>query len=127
MTGFGFLAVGVGGAIGCWLRWLLGIALNPLFSNMLLGTLAANLSGGFMIGLAVEYFTHHDSLPPELRLFVIVGFLGGLTTFSSFSAEAVELISDRDLAWAFIMIAAHLIGSLAMTWLGVVTMRSLQA
>ena len=126
MTGFGFLEVGAGGALGCWLRWMLGIALNPLFSNMLLGTLAANLSGGFLIGLAIEYFTHHDSLPPELRLFVIVGFLGGLTTFSSFSAEAVELITDRDLGWAFFMIAAHLIGSLAMTWLGVLTMRTLQ-
>lgn len=125
MTGYGFLAVGVGGALGCWLRWLLGIALNPLFSNMLLGTLAANLSGGFLIGMAVEYFVHHDSLPPELRLFVIVGFLGGLTTFSSFSAEAVELMADRDVGWAFIQIATHLIGSLAMTWLGILAVRSL--
>jgi CrcB protein len=125
MSGYGFVAVGVGGALGCWLRWMLGIALNPLFSNMLLGTLVANLSGGFLIGLALEYFVHHDSLPPELRLFVIVGFLGGLTTFSSFSAEAVELIADRDLGWAFIMIATHLLGSLAMTWLGMLTMRSL--
>lgn len=125
MTAYGFLAVGIGGALGCWLRWLLGIGLNPLFSNMLLGTLAANLAGGFLIGVAVEYFVHHDSLPPELRLFVIVGFLGGLTTFSSFSAEAVELLSDRELAWAFIMVATHLVGSLMMTWLGILTMRSL--
>jgi CrcB protein len=125
MTFYGFLAVGIGGALGCWLRWLLGIALNPLFSNMLLGTLAANLSGGFMIGMAIEYFVHHDSVPPEFRLFVIVGFLGGLTTFSSFSSEAVQLLAGRELGWAFIQIAAHLIGSLAMTWLGVLTMRSL--
>ena len=125
MTAYGFLAVGVGGALGCWLRWLLGIGLNPLLSNMLLGTLAANLTGGFLIGMAVEYFVHHDSLPPELRLFVIVGFLGGLTTFSSFSSEAVELLADRELGWAFILVATHLLGSLAMTWLGILTMRSL--
>lgn len=125
MTAGGFLAVGIGGALGCWLRWLLGIALNPLFSNMLLGTLAANLTGGFLIGLAVEYFVHHDSLPPELRLFVIVGFLGGLTTFSSFSSEAVGLMLSREPGWAFVLVAAHLLGSLMMTWLGILSMRSL--
>ena len=125
MTAGGFLAVGIGGALGCWLRWLLGIALNPLFSNMLLGTLAANLTGGFLIGLAVEYFVHHDSLPPELRLFVIVGFLGGLTTFSSFSSEAVALMLSREPGWAFVLVAAHLLGSLMMTWLGILSMRSL--
>jgi len=127
MTPYGFLAVGIGGALGCWLRWVLGIAFNPLFSNMLMGTLAANLTGGYLIGVAIEYFTHHDSLPPELRLFVIVGFLGGLTTFSSFSAEAVELLADKQLGWAFVMVASHLLGSLAMTWLGILSMRSLHA
>ena len=127
MTPYGFLAVGIGGALGCWLRWVLGIAFNPLFPNMLMGTLAANLTGGYLIGVAIEYFTHHDSLPPELRLFVIVGFLGGLTTFSSFSAEAVELLADKQLGWAFLMVASHLLGSLAMTWLGILSMRSLHA
>ena len=127
MTPYGFLAVGIGGALGCWLRWVLGIALNPLFPNMLMGTLAANLTGGYLIGVAIEYFTHQDSLPPELRLFVIVGFLGGLTTFSSFSSEAVELFTDKQLGWAFVMVASHLLGSLAMTWLGILSMRSLHA
>jgi len=127
MTPYGFLAVGIGGALGCWLRWMLGIAFNPLFPNMLMGTLAANLTGGYLIGVAIEYFTHHDSLPPELRLFVIVGFLGGLTTFSSFSAEAVELLADNQLGWAFVMVASHLLGSLAMTWLGILSMRALHA
>jgi fluoride exporter len=127
MTPYGFLAVGIGGALGCWLRWVLGIAFNPLFPNMLMGTLAANLTGGYLIGVAIEYFTHNDSLPPELRLFVIVGFLGGLTTFSSFSAEAVELLADKQLGWAFVMVASHLLGSLAMTWLGILSMRSLHA
>jgi CrcB protein len=125
MTAAGFLAVGVGGALGCWLRWLLGIGLNPLFANLLLGTLVANLTGGFLIGLAVEYFVHHDSLPPELRMFVIVGFLGGLTTFSSFSSEAVGLLLDNELGWAFTLVATHLLGSLAMTWLGIQAMRAL--
>ncbi len=127
MTAYGFIAVGVGGALGCWLRWLLGIALNPLLPNMLMGTLASNLVGGYLIGLAVEYFIQNDSLPPELRLFVIVGFLGGLTTFSSFSAEAVGLIASRELGWAFVLVTAHLIGSLAMTWLGILSMRALHA
>ena len=125
MTFTGFLAVGIGGALGCWLRWIAGIVLNPLFANMLLGTLAVNLFGGYLIGCAVEYFTHRDSLPPELRLFVIVGFLGGLTTFSSFSAEAVELLSDRDFLWSFVLVASHLLGSLAMTYLGILTVRSM--
>ena len=123
MTLYGFLAVGMGAALGAWLRWAFGIVLNPLFSSILLGTLAANLIGGFLIGVAVEYFVHHDSVPPELRLFVIVGFLGGLTTFSSFSSEAVELLVDRELGWTFVLIAAHLIGSLLMTWLGILSVR----
>ena len=127
MTWQGFLAVGLGGAIGCWLRWGLGIVLNPMSSSILLGTLAANLVGGYLIGVAVEIFLHHDSIPPEWRMFVIVGFLGGLTTFSSFSAEAVELLRYRELGWTLVLVGAHLIGSLAMTYLGILTVRWLQA
>ncbi len=127
MTLAGFFAVGLGAAFGAWLRWLFGIVLNPLFANILLGTLTANLVGGYLIGIAVEYFVHHDSLPPEWRLFVIVGFLGGLTTFSSFSSEAVELLSDRDFLWSFVLVASHLLGSLAMTYLGILTVRTLNA
>lgn len=125
MTLAGFMAVGIGAALGAWLRWIFGIVLNPLFANILLGTLAANLIGGYLIGVAVEYFVHHDSIPPEWRLFVIVGFLGGLTTFSSFSVEAVELMSDRDFLWSFVLVASHLLGSLAMTFLGILTVRAL--
>ena len=123
MTLYGFLAVGFGAALGAWLRWVFGIGLNPLLSNILLGTLAANLVGGYLIGIAVEYFLHHDSVPPEFRLFVIVGFLGGLTTFSSFSAEAVDLLINRELGSTFVLVAAHLLGSLAMTYLGIATVR----
>ena len=127
MSWHAFLAVGLGGALGCWLRWGLGIVLNPVFSGILLGTLAANLVGGYLIGVAVEYFVRHDSVPPEWRSFVIVGFLGGLTTFSSFSAEAVGLLTDREFGWMLTLIGAHLVGSLAMTYLGMLTVEWLQA
>ena len=123
----GFLAVGLGGALGSWLRWGLGIVLNPVFSGILLGTLAANLLGGYLVGVAVEYFVRNDSIPPELRSFVIVGFLGGLTTFSSFSAEAVGLLTDRELGWMLALIGVHLFGSLVMTYLGMLTVQWLQA
>jgi CrcB protein len=125
MTLYGFIAVGAGAALGAWMRWGFGIVLNPLFPSILLGTLAANLVGGYLIGMAVEYFVHHDSVPPELRLFVIVGFLGGLTTFSSFSSEAVELLADRETGWTLILIGLHVVGSLLMTWLGILTVRAL--
>ena len=127
MTWQGFLAVGLGGALGCWLRWGLGIVLNPVFSGILLGTLAANLVGGYLVGAAVEYFIRHDGIPPEWRSFVIVGFLGGLTTFSSFSAEAVGLLTDREFGWTLALIGAHLAGSLAMTYLGMLTVQWLHA
>ena len=127
MTWQGFLAVGAGGALGCWLRWGFGIAFNPLFKNILLGTLAANLLGGYLIGVAIEYFIRQDVIPHEWRLFIVVGFLGGLTTFSSFSAEAVQLLRSREVGWTLMLVGAHLIGSLGMTYLGIMTVRWVQA
>nr|WP_297451651.1 fluoride efflux transporter CrcB [Ferrovum sp.] len=118
MGGYGFLAVGVGAALGAWLRWWLGILLNPLIPTLPLGTLAANLIGGYLVGLAVSYFTDHAGLPPEARLFIITGFMGGLTTFSTFSAESVTLFSRTQYLWALTHIAMHLGGSLLMTLLG---------
>ncbi|EQD64267.1 Camphor resistance CrcB protein [mine drainage metagenome] len=118
MGGYGFLAVGVGAALGAWLRWWLGILLNPLIPTMPLGTLAANLIGGYLVGLAVAYFTDHAGLPPEARLFIITGFMGGLTTFSTFSAESVTLFSRTQYLWALTHIVVHLGGSLLMTVLG---------
>ena len=99
MTGAGVLAVGVGAAFGAWLRWMLNIGLNAMLPNLPLGTLASNLIGGYMIGVAIEYFFQQGAVPPELRLFVITGFLGGLTTFSSFSAEAAELLMRAQYGW----------------------------
>ncbi len=127
MAGAGFIAIGVGAALGAWLRWWLGIALNVLTPNLPLGTLAANLIGGYLIGVAVEVFSQQGGLPLEMRLFIITGFLGGLTTFSSFSAEAVGLLMTNRYGWALLLMSSHLIGSIAMTLLGIVTVRAVTA
>ena len=123
----GAVAVGLGAALGAWLRWWLGVALNAVVPTLPLGTLAANLIGGYLIGVAVEFFIVHAAFSAELRLFVITGFLGGLTTFSTFSAEAVTLLSREQYGWAAAHIGAHLAGSLMMTILGIATVRALQA
>ena len=112
------VAIGVGAALGAWLRWWLGLRLNPLFAHLPLGTLAANLAGGYLIGVAVAFFATRTGLPAELRLFVVTGLLGGLTTFSTFSAEVVHLIETARYAWAAGAAAVHVLGSLAMTALG---------
>jgi len=121
------IAVGVGAALGAWLRWWLGTMLNPLLPALPLGTLAANLVGGYLVGAAVELFVHHGGVPAELRLFIITGFLGGLTTFSTFSAEAVTLLARAQYGWALAHILGHLAGSLIMTVLGILTVRALHA
>lgn len=121
----GFLAVGVGAAVGAWIRWWLGIALNTVLPNLPLGTLAANLLGGFLIGIAVEFFSQHAELPVELRLLVIAGFLGGMTTFSSFSAEAVGLLNAARYGWMALLVSTHVIGSIAMTVLGILSWKSI--
>ena len=125
MTGaisVGSLAAGGGGAaLGAEARWGLGVALNPLFPTVPLGTLAANLLGGYLVGFAVALFHHHAGLSPELKLFLITGFLGGLTTFSTFSAEVVALIERAQYGWALAAAGGHLIGSLLMTALGIAT------
>jgi CrcB protein len=122
----GALAVGVGAALGAWLRWWLGIAFNAVMPTLPLGTLAANLIGGYLIGVTVEFFVQHSGLIAELRLFIITGFLGGLTTFSTFSAEAVTLLSRQQFAWAAAHIGSHLAGSMVMTVLGIATVKAFQ-
>jgi CrcB protein len=120
-----FAAVGIGAAVGAWLRWGLSAALNHVLPNLPLGTLTSNIVGGYLIGIAVQVFLQHPSLTPEWRLFIVTGFLGGLTTFSAFSAEAVSLLVRHQYGWALGLIAAHLAGSLAMTILGIMTVRAL--
>jgi len=112
-------AVGTGAFLGAVLRWVLGIWLNPLLPAMPAGTLAANLLGGLVMGLAMGVFGQFQTLPPEARLFIATGFLGGLTTFSTFSAETVTLILRAQYAWTFAIIGAHLVGSLLMTLAGI--------
>ena len=121
MNATAFLAVGTGAALGAWSRWLLGLALNPLFISLPLGTLAANLLGGYLVGVAVGVFHLNSGLPMALKLFVITGFLGGLTTFSTFSAEVVERMLAGQLPLALGLASVHLIGSLTATYLGLLT------
>jgi CrcB protein len=123
MTLYAFLAIGIGAACGAWLRWGLGLWLNPALPELPLGTLAANLAGGYLVGLAVAFFIQHPGLSPEWRLLVITGFLGGLTTFSTFSAETVTLLLRGQYAWSAGIIATHLGGSLLMTVLGIQTFK----
>lgn len=120
----GALSVGVGAALGAWLRWGLGSWLNPRTQELPLGTLAANLVGGYLVGIAIAWFADRTEIPPEWRLFIVTGFLGGLTTFSTFSAESVALLLRGSYGWAFAHGAAHLFGSLALTALGIATYRA---
>jgi CrcB protein len=116
-------AVGGGAAAGAWLRWGLSAALNPIFPTVPLGTVAANLIGGLLMGFAMELITRHTLLSPEMRLLVTTGFLGGLTTFSTFSAEVTTLIARREWMWSALTIGLHVVGSVALTVLGIVAMR----
>lgn len=121
MSASAVAAVGVGAAAGAWLRWALGSALNPVFPTLPLGTFAANLVGAYLIGLAIAFFAENASVPAEVRLLVITGFLGGLTTFSTFSAEAVTLLVRAQYAWGAVLVLSHVAGSIAMTLLGIAT------
>lgn len=120
------LAISLGASAGAVSRWFLGNVLNTLFPLLPLGTLTANLIGGYLIGIAVIFFTSHPLIAPEWRLIVITGFLGGLTTFSTFSAEVISLIQQGRLLWASAGIAVHVGGSLAMTILGMATGAAIQ-
>ncbi len=115
-----FVAVGVGAAIGAWLRWGLGALLNPVFPTLPLGTLAANLIGGFLMGVAMALLDHYQAMAPELRLLMTTGFLGGLTTFSTFSAESTTLLTRGQLGWLAAIVGLHVAGSIAMTVAGIV-------
>ena len=127
MGPLGFVAVGVGAAAGAWLRWGFAVLWNAINPALPYGTLAANLLGGYLVGLAVGFFDTHAGLPPEWRLLAITGFLGGLTTFSSYSAEAVGLLARAQYLWATLLISGHVVGSIAMTVLGIATVRALSA
>jgi len=123
----GVIAVGVGAAVGAWMRWGLSMVLNPRVPHFPLGTLAANLIGGYLVGFAVAYFAARHDLAPELRLFAITGFLGGLTTFSTFSAEVTDLLLRGEYLNAGSLALVHLAGSIVLTIAGIASFRALGA
>jgi CrcB protein len=120
-----WLAVGAGAAIGAWLRWGLSIWLNAWHGHLPLGTLIANLAGGYLVGIAVAFFETYPALPVEWRLWVVTGFLGGLTTFSTFSAETMILLQRGDYLWALYHLALHVLGSLLFCIAGFASYRAL--
>lgn len=115
------LSVAAGASLGALLRWVLAVRFNPVYPALPLGTLAANLAGGYVIGLAIAYFAWRPDLPAEVRLFVITGFLGGLTTFSTFSAEVVTQLQRGETGPALVTALTHMLGSFALTALGIAT------
>lgn len=121
-----WLAVGAGAALGAWLRWGLGLWLGSLHAYVQVGTLAANLVGGYLVGLALGFFSAYSGLAPEWRLFAITGFLGGLTTFSSFSGESVLLLQRGEVGWALAHTLLHLLGSILFCVAGFATWRVLR-
>lgn len=118
--------ISIGAACGALLRWQLGVRLNSLLPVLPPGTLAANLIGGYIIGVAIAYLSQAPNLAPEWRLLIITGFCGGLTTFSTFSAEVVTSLQEGRLTWALATIAVHVIGSLTMTMAGLASWRALK-
>ncbi len=114
-------AISLGAAFGALSRWGLAVGLNHAFPALPPGTLVANLIGGYLIGLAVALLAQRPELSPEWRLFIVTGFLGGLTTFSTFSVEVVHSLQQGRLGWAAATVAAHVLGSLALTLLGLAT------
>ncbi len=121
-----FIAVGSGAAIGAWLRWGLSVWLNSSRSVVPLGTLAANLAGGYLVGIALGWIMFRPGVAPEWRLFLVTGLLGGLTTFSTFSAEIVQQLTRQQYGAALLGVALHLFGSLLLTALGLYTYRLLR-
>jgi len=113
-----FVAVGAGAACGAWLRWGLGLWLNPAFVFVPLGTLVANLVGGLLMGLALALIQAWPAMSPAMKLLLTTGLLGGLTTFSTFSAEAFHLLQRGALGWLTLHLTLHVGGSVLMTWAG---------
>lgn len=126
MNGIGFLAVGSGAVLGAWARWLLSLWLNSLFATIPLGTLAANWIGAYLMGLVMGVFSLVPELSPQLRLLLGTGFLGGLTTFSSFSAETTSLLLRQEFSWALLAVGLHVLGSLLLTGLGLLSVHGIK-
>jgi len=115
------LAISVGSALGALMRWQLGLRLNEFFPTLPPGTLVANIVGGYIIGLAIAFFGQNNEISPEWRLLIITGFCGGLTTFSTFSAEVVTLLQEGRFVWASASVVTHVGCSLMATIAGLMT------
>lgn len=120
------MAISVGASLGALWRWQLSEQFNHRLATLPLGTLAANWIGAYVIGLAVAYFADAPKLSDTWRLFIITGLLGGLTTFSTFSAEVVTMIQQARWGWVATHIAAHLGGSVVLTIAGLATYSALK-
>ena len=114
---YSLISIALGSILGAWLRWLIGLKLNPIFPAIPLGTVTVNFIGGFIIGFAISYFSQ-SALSPNYKLFVITGFCGALTTFSTFSAEIIALLQQGKLSYAVAAIVILVIGSLVFTLIG---------
>jgi len=121
------LAIATGSVLGGLLRWGLGLRLNSLLPSIPPGTLAANLIAGYVIGVAMAFFAQAPNLSPEWRLLIITGFCGGLSTFSTFSAEVTTLLQRGQYGWAAGAIAIHVAGSVVMTLAGIATVMWLKS
>jgi CrcB protein len=122
-----WVAVGLGAAIGAWLRWGLSLWLSDIHAHVQVGTLTANLAGGYLIGIGLGVFSAYPGLAPEWRLFAITGFLGGLTTFSTFSGESMMLLQRGQYGWALAHIGLHLGGSIGCCIAGFASWRALSS
>ncbi len=118
-----WLAIALGATVGAWSRWRLGLWLNTNGAMLPMGTLLANLAGAYLIGLAIAFFEGNVLVPAEWRLLLITGFLGSLTTFSTFSAEAMGLLMRGDYLWVFAHSTLHLLGSIALCIAGFASYR----
>ncbi|MBU3631179.1 fluoride efflux transporter CrcB [Polynucleobacter sp. AP-Melu-500A-A1] len=121
-----FLAIFCGAGLGALLRASFNLLTIGAASVVPLGTLLSNMVGGYLVGIAVAFFGSNPSLSPEWKLFIITGFLGGLTTFSSFSAEVVSFMQRGEFTWALGTALLHLVGSLVLTFLGILTYQTLK-
>lgn len=119
------IAVAIGAAVGAVLRWWLSAKLNAFFPTIPPGTLASNLVGAYVIGAGIAFFAGYPAIPAEWRLLIVTGFCGGLTTFSTFSAELVALLQGGRVLWAAGELLIHVTGSVLMTLAGMGTVTAL--
>jgi fluoride exporter len=123
MTFIGIFSVGGGAAIGALLRWWLSLTMNHIFPTLPLGTFVANIIGGLLMGLFMGISRNSSIITEACRLCITTGFLGGLTTFSTFSAEAVTLLSHQEYIWASLHVTGHVIGTILATIAGIYTIK----